>query len=204
MARKPVDKLNKYETRQAVWKVIRKQRANMTALSVAGETCLDVDSVRDYLIGLASAGYLQERKTKLANPRKGFQLHHTFYDLIKDVGLDAPRVRRDGEEVTQGQGQDNIWRAIPILKSFTAHEMAVSASTAGCIIKQSTAETYLRMLCKAGYLVKSRVKGRYQWLKSEYSGPRPPQIQKTKQVYDPNRRQVVWSSSDAKRTGGGS
>jgi len=57
--------------------------------------------IRAYTKGLVNAGHLQ---------REG----ETF-SLVRDIGVDAPRVRDDGRRVTVGARREQIWRTLKIL-----------------------------------------------------------------------------------------
>jgi hypothetical protein len=179
--RKPVDRLNGFDSREAIWTAIRARRS-FTVKDVHLDTTLEETSVRDYIRGLTNAGYLEEDKGQ--SP--------AVFSLIKDVGIDAPRVRKDGSAVTQGQGQINLWRTMRILRVFTARDLAVAASTPQCPIKLSTAEDYISHLCRAGYLRRDG-RGGFAFLAHMFTGPKPPMIQRVKRVWDANLKQVMWS-----------
>lgn len=180
MSRKPVDRLNGIDNRQVIWTYIRKVK-NITVKDMAFDTGLDVSSVRDYLRGLTNAGYLEEAKSP-----KG-----SVFSLVKDVGVDAPRVRKDGTKVTQGQGSLNMWRTMRILRRFSARDLAIAASTETCEVLESSAERYIRHLCRAGYL---RQDGAYHlFLPQMFTGPKPPMVQRVRRVWDQNLNQVMWS-----------
>lgn len=179
--RKPVDKLNGYDSREAMWEVIR-QVKSFTVRLLHQETTLEISSVRDYVTGLTRAGYLEVNKVE--NP--------VVFDLIKDVGVDAPRVRRDGGLVTQGQGRINMWRTMRIIKKFTARELAINSSTSTCTVKESTAKDYIKHLARAGYL--RHLKGGVYFFKPHmFSGPKPPMVQRVKRVWDQNLKKIMWS-----------
>lgn len=183
MALKPVDKRNGLDSRQAVWAAIRWLRT-FTVRELREETLLSIESVQEYVTGLTAAQYL----TRLTcdGPRK--------WMLIKDIGVEAPRVRKDGTPVTQGNGRKNMWEAMRIMRTFTARELAVTASMPDCLVEESTAADYAKHLCKAGYLRKTG--SSYMFLPSAYTGPRAPQIQRTKRVWDPNQQKVRWRSDE--------
>lgn len=177
-----------------MWAVIRRLR-RFTVKELADETRSGSATVRDYVDGLFAAGYLGQDGTK---PVRGNAT--TVYVLVRDVGVDAPRVRKDGTEVTQGRGREQMWLAMRILKEFSAHDLAISASTEETPVAVSEAQSYVTFLHKAKYLalVRPHTPGkagvaRYRLLPSRYTGPRPPMIQRVKQVYDPNLKKVVWS-----------
>jgi hypothetical protein len=194
MARKPVDQLPPDERRDYLWAAIRRLKT-FTARDLCYEGRLAKGSVQEYLQGLTNAGYLTTEElpssTRIATLR---------YTLTNDPGAEAPRVRRDGSEVTQGRSREQLWRTMKILGEFSACDLAIHASTEDCLVAESEAKDYIFHLHRAGYLVLSRphVKGRaglsrYRMLPSKNTGPRPPQIQRVKQVYDPNLQQVVWT-----------
>lgn len=189
MSRKPIDQQQPMECRQAAWEEIKAQAQHgaFSATEIAHSTRLGVATVRDYLIGLCQAGYL----VKVSRPMpESFKTQ--YYQLENDCGNDAPRVRKDGTPVTQGQGRQQMWNAMRILKDFSFTDLAFNASTDVHRVAESEARSYCTALCKAGYLV-GRANQRYSLINSMWSGPHPPQIQRTKQVYDPNLKRVVWA-----------
>ena len=185
MSRKPIDKQQPSECRQAVWQWIRVNDGAFTICDLQRDISLDASSIKDYLTGLTNAGYLVATK----GPRR---MIATLYTLVNDIGNDAPRVRKDGTPVTQGQGRQQLWNAIRILKNFSVTDLTFNASTDDHRILESEARIYCVALCKAGYLV-GRANQTYMLIPTMWTGPHPPQIQRTKQVYDPNLKKVVWS-----------
>ena len=183
MSRKPIDQQQPTECRQAVWDEIRKQGSTFTIKDL--DVKLDVSSINEYLTGLTKAGYLTSCKASLRGET-------TEYQLIRDIGFDAPRVRKDGSPVTQGQGRLQMWNAMQVLKQFNVNELVFNASTEVHTVAASEAKSYCAALCKAGYLL-GRAEQRYVLVPAMWTGPHPPQIQRTKQVYDPNLKRVVWS-----------
>lgn len=194
MSRKPVhmEAAGPRSDRQAIWEAVRilGKIGPFTTADVRGQLHgrTPLGKVREYLNSLAAAGHM----VKL--PNQGVA-SYTQYRLIKDTGIDAPRVRADGSEVTQGQGREQLWRGMKILGEFSAADLIHAAAQE---IKLSDAKQYASYLHKAGYLVvtgKPSTHGgltRYRLLQSQYTGPKPPMIQRVKQVYDPNLGRVVW------------
>lgn len=186
MSRKPIDQQQPSECRQAVWDEIRSNpEAPFTINEMAKLVRLESSTVREYIIGLFNAAYLMKNNAGQ-------------YVLSRDSGHEAPRVRKDGSPVTQGQGRRQMWNAMRILKEFSATDIAFNASTDDHRVAESEAKSYCQALCKAGYLVhqsgRASVSGhRYRLLPSMWSGPQPPQIQRTKQIYDPNLKRVIWA-----------
>lgn len=188
MSRKPIDQQQPSECRQAVWEEIKAQSQSgaFSTTEIAHSTRLGVATVRDYIVGLCHAGYL----VKVSRPMpESFKAQ--YYQLEKDCGNDAPRVRKDGTPVTQGQGRQQMWNAMRILKTFRPTDLAFNSSTDEHQVAASEAKSYCAALCKAGYLV-GKADQSYMLLPTKWSGPHPPQIQRTKQVYDANLKKVVW------------
>lgn len=197
MPPKPIDKRRPDECRAAIWATIRALHKAGTSWSVRDlyvVNTLGVDTIRDYVVGLHAAGYVEAVGTVyIATSRK----NATLYRLLRDTGLEAPRVRKDGTEVTQGRGRENMWRTMPILQEFTGRDLAIAASTEEHPVAESEAETYCQVLARAKYLIvveKGRPNHptRYRQLPAKHTGPKPPQVQRVKQLYDPNLKKVVW------------
>lgn len=185
------------DARQAMWETLRGLHARGLDITTVRISRLMPDAispgrVRDYLTGLEKGGYLARNDA----PRKSGE--PVPYTLIKDVGVEAPRVRRDGSTPTGGQGREHMWRTLKILGEFSARQLASAASTPAVSVAESTASEYCRFLKAAGYLQLSRRGGpgsaeRYRLIASAWSGPQAPMIQRTKQLYDPNTGQVVYT-----------
>lgn len=185
MSRKPVDQQQPTECRQAVWDEIRTCNSPFSVSDIAKSVRLEESTVRDYLTGLMNAGHL-----KRSGSFRNFSAAN--FILINDTGHDAPRVRKDGTPVTMGQGRQQMWNAMQVLKVFTPRDLAFNATTDTHTVAESEAKTYCAALCKAGYLV-GLANQRYSLVPAMWTGPHSPQIQRTKQVYDPNLKKVVWA-----------
>ncbi len=184
MARKPANTISPLETRDALWASIRAFERPFTSRELRYETRCSTSQTGDFLKGLTAAGYLTTEK----DPTYNGPIARNIYTLIWDCGVDAPRVRRDGSEVTQGRGREQMWETMRTLNRFTARDIHIFGSTDDHQIKLSEAKDYCFHLAKAGYL-KGDVKG---YLLVKRTGPKPPMIQRTKQVFDPNLNEIVW------------
>lgn len=190
MARKPahLSQVGGRSNRQRVWEALRVHRTNVTLYALARAAMVDDDTVLSYLRCLIAGEYVA---------KTGPTYDTATYSLLRDVGCEAPRLNRDGTPNSQGQGTEAMWRALRILQETSAEELAryASAATPTAV---NTAKAYLAWLAKAGYVQTLRQRGRatrYRLLLSRYSGPRPPMIQRTRQVYDPNLGKVVWAEA---------
>jgi len=187
--RKAMDKLNGFDSREAMWEIIRVS-PRFTVRELEQQVKLEISTVRDYINGLCAAGYLEKDGSKPSGTPGSLGATATAFKMIKDAGVDAPRVRKDGTRVTQGQGHINMWRTMRMIGNFTAKELAINASTPDCIVKETAAADYVKHLCFAGYLRKKD--SRYMFIKSSYTGPKPPMIQRVKRVWDQNLKKVMW------------
>lgn len=152
--------------------------------------------VHDYLKALEAGGYLVAVAEADGGP--GWQ-------LLRNPGIDAPRVRKDGSEVVQGAGREQCWRAMRILGSFTAEELVATASTPRWTVSLGEAVDYCNRLSRIGLLDRAKQDDRfvYTLVPALYPGPKPPQIlryrpakdgqpARAKAVYDPNKGILYW------------
>lgn len=89
----------------------------------------------------------------------------------------------------------NIWRSMRMLKKFSALDLATHSNTDTVKVTEATAQSYCVMLLATGFLTvvqkAAPVEGRkaiYRLIRDD--GPKPPMIQRVKQVYDPNTGKV--------------
>lgn len=190
--------------RQCIWESIRRLKGVMATPFTEDEIWRSMDrdqrnqvemgAIRDYRRALVAAGILVE-----VDPAKARRVPAT-YDLVKDEGLEAPRLRKDGSRVTQGLAQEQMWRTLRIYKvDLNSHELAAHASTEQVPVDEVAARDYLKVLSGAGYLdctteAKPGKRARYKLKPARNTGPRPPMVCRTKVVYDPNEDQVVWAA----------
>lgn len=199
MARKPIDIADAGafpQTRDAIWAEIRQAR-RFTVRDLEVDARIGHKTVTNYVGGLVAAGYLR----CVAQRTRGALGHYTqaVYELARDVGVEAPRVRKNGEPVLQGAARDQMWRTMRMLREFTSMDLAITASTEAVTVKPLDSRDYVKHLYRAGYLTlmqpakpghRGSTQARYKLRRN--TGPRAPMVQATKQVYDPNLRQVVW------------
>ena len=193
MSQIPVDQRGNLDTREALWRIMLALK-RFTAPELARHTRYHVSTVKEYLKGLLAAGFLT-----LAPDTK-----YPTYQIDPETAPHVPpRVRKDGTAITQGQGRKNLWRAAKILGEFSIKDLLMSAEMPEVRIKESEAEDYVYNLVLAGYVVmvkggnsRSGGKARYRFIPSKYTGPLPPQVQRVKQIFDPNLGKVVWKGGE--------
>ncbi len=193
--------------RDAIWAAIRDLR-EFSVSEIEDKTRVSHSSIKTIILGLTKAGYLKRtehhHRAKVDN-----RFVANRWLLINDVGVDAPRVTRDGKRITRGLAREYMWRTMRILHDFSTRDLAAQASTDDVIIKHADAKNYIKYLHKAGYLIiimpaksgnkpGTSTQARYRMPASRYTGPRPPMIQRTKQVFDPNTGEVVWPKQEEK------
>lgn len=171
-------------SRQQIWEQIRKQHAKngrftIKSLRARLDKSIGHSTVRVYVSSLIKAGHLQR------NPRARDQI-----ELVVDTGVEAPRVHPNGAKVQPGSVQENLWRAMRIMRRFTPHDLALAAATGERSCSEYSARRYCSILAHAGYLL--RDKPFYQTIPSRYTGPLPPVIKRGPKVYDQNTNKVVW------------
>lgn len=195
MARKPahLELAGGRGPRQRIWEVIRKQRHDFSGYDIEKVTRVDLSTIRTYIQVLERGGFIV-----CTSERVAFTVR-LRYRLLRDVGAEAPRLDRAGKLIAP-TGNESMWRTMRIMGEFTATELAMRASTATTPVAEATAKSYARALCTAGYLMvieegrpgRQARQTRWRLIPSKYTGPRPPMIQRTRCIYDPNLAKIVW------------
>jgi DNA-binding MarR family transcriptional regulator len=173
------------DNRQLIWDALRASVGEwVTIQSLSEELKVNRKTALDYLDALEAAELVARRRDE-------GQHGLAWVRLLREGGYHAPRLRKDGTAVTQGVGVINMWRSMRILKVFTAPEIAQISSTPTVSVTDFTAQSYIGMLFATGFLAVVEKanpalgrKASYRLVRNE--GPKPPMIQRVKQVYDPN------------------
>src|SRR5258708_31046033 len=129
MARKPIhlQVAGKLTPRDRIWAAIRalgKQaplsgftRAEIADYIVdhapkeATTRRLEEKTIETYVQGLVNAGHLE-----ILQPYERYRA--TTYKLARDVGVEAPRVNKDGSPVTGGNKREAMWRSMQSLNTL--------------------------------------------------------------------------------------
>lgn len=200
MSRRPITEMagNRLRGIEAYWRIILefdRSYGFFTVTDVLMSSNARRDTVRDYVMRLLRGGYIE-----VAADDGGSTGRAKVYRLVKRQA-EAPHLRRDGSVASQGSARDQMWRTAKIIKEFTAKDLAIQASTEECQVEEADAKNYCQYLRKAGYLAVKRASqpGRqavYRFLATKNTGPKAPMIQRVRAVFDPNLRQVVWTSKE--------
>lgn len=149
---------------------------------------VNADTIKSYIQRLVRGGYVETRGV-IRTPR-GTRLMQ--YALVKDVGVCAPRLQKNGAPSVTGLKHEALWRSMKMLGTFSLRELRLASSTdkvAPCA--EETAD-YCEHLTRAGYLQRTSA-GNYRFLPSQFTGPRAPVITRVDTVYDANTRQIVYA-----------
>lgn len=174
--------------RQRIWEVLRQQTGEFEMYPIARQSNTDDETLRTYLTCLRKGGYVEVVQQK--------RYDKTTYRFLKDTGIEAPRLNRKGEPVTQGLVSEAIWRTLRILGELDARQITNHVAAAGLDVTMAYVKRYIGALKKAGYLLVC-LKGnphrleRIRLKPGMDTGPRAPQIQRVKTVYDPNLNKVM-------------
>lgn len=194
MGRRPADEIARAPKpvgRDAIWAAVRRVPGGtaFSVIDIRRETDANEATIRGYLKALEASGRLA---TAEAGPPRRWR-------LARDTGRETPRVRPDGAPVTMGDGNQRMWRAMKLLKQFTATDLALAASPPGAApVSFETAESYVRWLHRAGYLRMRSVGtdgAQTIWLFARDTGPLAPMLQRAPQVFDPNLNEVVYRAT---------
>ena len=162
-----------------VWAVVRALRV-FTLADLLQHTNANPGTTRDYLVRLRRGGHVALERPDAAPGH---------YRLVRDVGRERPRLRKDGSEAPQ-TSREKMWRTMKMLGVFHYRSLAAHAQVAGL-----DARDYVCHLRRAGILrvVQPARPGRvalYMLPVSARTGPRPPQVRRDKAVVDPNTGRV--------------
>jgi hypothetical protein len=204
MARRParLERAGALTPRDRMWSAIRALNGpTMTgslfsAAEIAYLSQQHHDTVQSYLQGLAAAGYIErhEADRPQGRPLRALFQHH----LVRDVGVDAPRVTTEGKPVTAGQANELLWTALKVLREFDCAALMQAVHDAGGNVSIRTVKTYVTFLTRAGYLAiaaasRPGTQARYCFNRAHNTGPRAPMITRDKEVMDANTGRIVWS-----------
>lgn len=175
--------------REIIWSAMRHLKAfsqyDLVLLSKCGK-----GKIQDYLKGLTRAGFVER-----LNPG-GKVGEQARYRLVRDTGVEAPRIRKDGTMLPPS-GRTRMWNVMQVLRVFTDSELADAASLPEAPIALEEAKTYCRWLAYGGYL-KTR-QGGWMMIPAKFTGAKAPQILRVKKLFDPNIGAVVYEGPQTGR-----
>lgn len=194
MSRKPINvELRGLKTpRERVWEAMllidagKGHSFDKTAVQDHCEPMVSWTLVDDYFDDLEKAGFL--KRVGGTGVSKGVMGKPIQFVLAKRQG-EAPRISRKGAKVSQGSGNEAMWRAMKVLPSFDYTDIAKAATLGEVQVTPQTAKSYVVHMARAGYLTTVRpakpgVPARHRLVKN--TGPHAPAITRKKVVFDRN------------------
>jgi hypothetical protein len=181
-----------------IWADIRANRAKFSAACIEHRTKLSLGTIRNYVKRLQAHGFIVALEDQ---PRGGGGWYRwTTYKLVRDVGVEAPRLQPDGSLSTAGSAIDRLWRSMRILREFSAIELAAAATTDTHSMSIAYARIYVRALHRARVLRMTSPSGhgpgaaaaRFQLVPAMNTGPKALMLQRGGAVFDPNLMRSVW------------
>ena len=191
MNKTKVEMLGGKPARQRMWEAIRNANGDFVALEIVQQSKCDLHNVYHYLRALTKANFLSANEVP-STKRKGDRPTKR-YTLLKNTGIEAPRINSKGEQVVAGPKYELLWRTLRISKTVPTQQLVDHAAAAGLKITPRSVNLYTKALIDAGYIHVTGRDGHRQFTLKPYmnTGPRPPQIQNIKAVYDPNLNKVM-------------
>ncbi|UOA25930.1 hypothetical protein [Pseudosulfitobacter sp. DSM 107133] len=179
--------------RQPLWEEMVKFNGEpFTITDIHDQTYVSRHTIRSYLKSLVLAEYVERIEPPEGAIREEAAIR--FKIIADPVPYHAPRLSREGKPVVQGGGVENMWRTMRMLGQFSPRDLAAHATTDIVNVSDTTAKSYCSLLLQAGFLkVVSKAQppkkqAVYRLIRN--TGPNPPMIQRTKQVFDPNTQKA--------------
>ena len=171
------------------------RQGSFTTAEIVGETNVQRQSVEHYVARLAAAGIVKLVEQR----RRAPMLRENVYRLARRPKA-APRVRADGTVIAR-TAQECLWTSIRSLVTFTTRDLAFAA-TVDRPVRLKTAQRYVNELARAGYLTAhhphgSRRPAVYRLKPAMNTGPQPPSVLVTEQVWDRNLKKIVGDTVSA-------
>lgn len=185
--------------RQRVWLAIRDNADAFTIHQVADIGGMTYETTRGFVSQLTKAGLVQVLASDHAIYNDAV-VNQKFFCLVNDVGYHYPKMTRSGKLITAVTANKAMWNTLRITKqALNSDELSSFASNDVVKVKETTAKNYLIALHQAGYLQRVQEadvtggKAKYKLIPAMNTGAQPPQIQRTKQVFDPNLNETMYS-----------
>lgn len=146
------------------------------------------DTLKSYIQRLCRGGYVVA--SGYVPTARGTRYRQ--YTLVNDTGVRAPRLRSDGTPSKNGAVHEALWVCMKVLGNFHVRELKLAATTERTSPSEEETADYCEHLARAGYLRRNGNGCHYTFIRSRFTGPRPPVVTYTSTVYDPNTRQIVF------------
>lgn len=184
-------------TKARLWAALRKHKARVLDINLLSDYAnVDPEAARFHLDGWINAGIVERTEGKKVGASRQY-----LYQLLRDMGVDAPLVKADGSPLELGIKNANMWRTMRMLKTFDFRAVEAHASTSAQPVTLETVRTYVRALQQAGYLTlvkpaqgkgKNATRKPAVYFLAKDTGPKAPMIQKLRTVFDQNLNKIMW------------
>lgn len=190
----------KQTVREYLWSQVRALKTFTTMDLASGAPRhfnLELDKIRYYVNGWVKSGHITSEVTKVAGARQ-----EKSYTLVKDTGIQPPRVDPKGNPVKSGLAREQMWRTMRMIGQFTYQQLAATASTDEVVVSAEDARKYVELLHKANYLQCTTPANHagglavYMLKPAAWTGNKPPMIKRTKVVFDQNLHEIVWPKNE--------
>lgn len=174
---------------EQVWDMLRSKVRDLMVSDVREQVGISYFKSKSLLNSWVLSGHVHRYRT--INPDT--KCPQQAYELLLDCGQQPPQVDGKGKP-KPCSGNELVWRTLRILKVCNANQIVASATDATATLNTRAVRQYLRQLHMAGYLVMIE---QGQGLLAVYrlmhnTGPRAPEVQRGKKVYDGNLGVVVY------------
>lgn len=174
---------------EQIWDMLRTNNQELLVSDVCQKVDVSYFKAKSLLSSWVASGHV--RRYQSINPKT--KCRQKAYELLRDCGQEPPQVDGKGEPKSCS-GNELVWRTLRILKLCNANQIVASATDATATLNISAVRQYLRQLHMAGYLVMTeQVQGQLAVYRLMHNtGPRAPEVQRGKKVYDGNLGMVVY------------
>jgi hypothetical protein len=175
---------------EQVWDIARTSEKGLSVRDVRRQVVGEITyyRVKAWLDKWQAAGYVARTADTSTYPTV------YLYEVTHDCGQKPPQVDGHGAPKKQS-GVDIIWRTARILKRFNARQIIASANDGDTTLNERAVSQYLLSLYDAGYMTWTNTadtQSLAQYLLTVNTGPKAPEIQRGKKVYDGNLGMIVY------------
>lgn len=174
---------------EQIWDMLRANREQLLVSNVIDVVDVSYFKAKALLSSWVAAGHVRRYQAINLKTRCPEQA----YELLRDCGQEPPKVDGKGKPKACS-GNELVWRTLRILKICNANQIVASATDATATLNIRAVRQYLRQLHMAGYLVMlEQAQGQLAVYRLMHNtGPRAPEVQRGKKIYDGNLGMVVY------------
>lgn len=180
---------------EQVWDIVRKSETGLSVRDVRHQVVGEItyNRVKAWLDKWQAAGYVARTADTSTYPTV------YLYEVIHDCGQKPPQVDGNGTPKKQS-GNEIVWRTARILKNFNARQVIASANDGDTQLNEKAVRQYLLHLYDAGYITwvnADDTQALAQYVLTVNTGPKAPEVQRGKKVYDGNLGIIVYDPKTA-------